>query len=247
MVDYLPGETVHVRRGGIANAFSYRLDYVFLEPEATGPYPAFFSRNRRNLFAVFDRDHGGVRGAGTGAVWAREAFAKSGLTGAYSLRLLAQPKVLGAGFNPVCFWMAFRADQLIAVIAEVNNTFGHRHCYLCALPDFTPIGPEHQMRARKIFHVSPFQKISGEYRFHYAIHPDRVAIRIDFRDGGEGLIATYRAPRVRLRNRHIIAVVLRRPWAPVRTTALIYWQALKLKLKGARYSAPPPPPKKDLT
>ncbi|WP_339108521.1 DUF1365 domain-containing protein [Thioclava sp. GXIMD4216] len=246
MIDYLPGETVHVRRGAIDHRFRYPVDYLCLDPEhPTGP--SFFSHNRLNLFAFFDRDHGGIRGAGEGAAWARRMLTRAGLTGGYSLRLMAQPRVLGRAFNPVCFWMAFREETLLAVIAEVNNTFGDRHNYLCAHDDFSPILPDHVLEARKIFHVSPFQDIGGGYHFQYAITAKHAVIRIDFRNGGEGLIATYRAPRMALTNRRILQAVLRRPWAPVRIMALIYWQALRLKLKGARYRDRPAPPKEDLS
>ncbi|WP_406870979.1 DUF1365 domain-containing protein [Thioclava sp. 'Guangxiensis'] len=246
MTDYLPGETVHVRRGAIGHRFRYPVEYLFLDPEAPAG-PRFFSYNRFNLFAFHDRDHGGKRGAGQGAAWARHAFAQEGLSGPYRLRLLAQPRILGRVFNPVCFWMAFRGDDLIAVIAEVNNTFGDRHSYLCANAGFSPIRPADVLEARKIFHVSPFQDIGGGYHFQYAITATHVVIRIDFRNGEEGLIATYRAPRVELTNRRIVGAVLRRPWAPVRIMALILWEALRLKLKGARYRDRPAPPKEELT
>ena len=37
------------------------------------------------------------------------------------------PKILGIGFNPVSFWYCFdKNKQLMAVIAEVNNTFSER-------------------------------------------------------------------------------------------------------------------------
>ena len=45
-----------------------------------------------------------------------------------------------------------------AVVAEVNNTFGERHCYLLAGPELA-FGAE--QRARKVFHVSPFCSTEG--------------------------------------------------------------------------------------
>jgi hypothetical protein len=45
------------------------------------------------------------------------------------------PRVLGFAFKPVSFWYCHRADgSLAAIVAEVNNTFGERHCYLLAEP-----------------------------------------------------------------------------------------------------------------
>jgi DUF1365 family protein len=40
---------------------------------------------------------------------------------------------------------------------------------------------------------------------------------------------------------------LRRPLGAVRTILLIYWQALHLRLKGARYRTRPTPPTTEVT
>ena len=45
------------------------------------------------------------------------------------------PRVLGYVFKPVSFWYCHRRDgSLAAIVVEVNNTFGERHCYLLAGP-----------------------------------------------------------------------------------------------------------------
>lgn len=243
--EHIAGQTAHARRGGIANAFRYAVDYVLIDPEARGG-PLLFSRNRMNLASVHDRNHGGAPGKGRGAAWAREVLAARGCA-PERLLLLAQPRFLGYIFNPVSFWLAFRGDDLIAVIAEVNNTFGDRHSYLCAKPGFAPVAPEDRLTAEKVFHVSPFQQIAGDYCFTFHIAPDRIAIRIDHRNGDEGLIATLTGPRAPLTNRAILTAALRRPTGALRTFALIHWQALKLKLKGARYRTRPAPPTEEVT
>lgn len=49
------------------------------------------------------------------------------------IRLLALPRLLGWGFNPIAIWYCEHADgDLRAVIAEVHNTFGERHHYVLA-------------------------------------------------------------------------------------------------------------------
>ena len=73
--EHIPGLTAHARRGAIGNAFRYGVDFVLIEPEAGESGPALFSRNRFNLAAVHDRDHGGPRGDGRGVAWAREVLA----------------------------------------------------------------------------------------------------------------------------------------------------------------------------
>ncbi len=244
--EHIAGHTVHARRGAIKHAFRYGVDYVLIDPESPR-HPRLFSRNRFNLFAVHDRNHGGIRDAGQGAVWARETLENAGLSEGYSLRLLTQPSFVGFSFNPVSFWLACREDALVAVIAEVNNTFGDRHNYLCHLPDFAPISPDDVITARKVFHVSPFQEIKGGYSFSFAIHRDRIAIRILHDNGQEGLIATLTGARQPLTNGSILRATLRRPLGALRTLILIYVQALRLKLKGASYRPRPAPPKDSLS
>lgn len=246
-LDHIAGHTVHARRGEVRHRFGYSVDYVMLDPEVATKRPRLFSRNRFNLLAVHDRNHGGTRGDGRGAAWAREVFAQAGLTAPYELRLLTQPSFLGYTFNPVSFWIAQRGDALLAVIAEVNNTFGHRHSYLCHLPDFRAIPASARITADKLFHVSPFQDISGQYHFNFHITPARIAIRIEQYDGTEGVIATLTGDRRALSDSRILGAVLRKPFGALRTIALIYWQALRLKLKGAPYRACPAPPAQDLS
>ena len=78
------------------------------------------------------------------------------------LMLLAQPRFLGHVFNPVSFWLAHDEEEnLVAVIAEVSNTFGDRHSYLCRKSDNSPIGASDRLQATKIFYVSPFQPVEG--------------------------------------------------------------------------------------
>lgn len=244
-VDHIRGETFHGRRGAIENAFRYSVDYVMLEPEAEVEAPWLFRRNGAALTSLHDSDHGGTPKEGRGAAWVREVLEAHQLSALANgtIRLLAQPRVLGHVFNPVSFWLIEDATgDLRVVIAEVSNTFGDRHSYLCHRDDRGPITREDTLEARKIFHVSPFQKIEGGYRFRFDIRSDRIGIWIDFRAGENGLYATLTGPRGPLTNAGILRACLRRPFGSRRVLGLIHWQALKLWWKGARYNVRPEPP-----
>lgn len=246
--EHVAGTTFHGRHGAVRHSLRHRVDYVLIDPEAPAG-PALFSRNRLNLASVHDRDHGGAPGAGRGADWVREVLwdrdtpNAAGLT----LRLLTQPRFLGYSFNPVSFWLAYDGAALVAVIAEVNNTFGDRHSYLCHLPGYAPITARDEITATKVFHVSPFQQIAGAYRFTFDITPEAIAIRIALQNGDGTLVATLNGARKPLTNRALLSGALRRPFGPLRTTALIYWHALRLRLKGAPYRPRPIPPSKEVS
>lgn len=234
------GTTVHMRRGAVRNSFRYRIDCVLIDPECRQG-PTLFSRNRLNLASVHDRHHGGTRGNGRGLAWARDVLGSAGAE-ADRILLLTQPRLLGSIFNPVSFWLAYRRADLVAAIAEVNNTFGERHSYLCAKPGFAPITAQDRVEVRKSFHVSPFQDVAGHYRFKFDIRPDRIAIRIDFRDGDGGVLAALTGARSPLTNRAILSALARNLFVPMRTILLIHLQAAILTVKGARYRPRPMPP-----
>ncbi len=241
-VDQIRGHTFHGRKGAVDNAFRYSVDYVLLDAEGSVRGPRLFSRNRGNFASLQDADHGGVPKQGRGPVWAREVLATRGIACDGPLMLLAQPRVLGHVFNPVAFWLAYHDGDLRAVIAEVTNTFGDRHSYLCAHADGQPIAPGDRIEAEKLFHVSPFQPVEGGYRFRFDIGEQRIGIWIEYDHKNGGLIATLCGARLPLTNGGILRSALRRPFGARRVLALIHWQALKLWWKGAGYRARPEPP-----
>jgi uncharacterized protein len=246
-VDHIRGETFHGRKGAVKNQFRYGVDYILLNTE-TACGPRLFSRNQRNLTSLYDVDHGGVPKQGTGVQWVRDVLASHDLPGNDEILLLAQPRVMGHVFNPVSFWLCYdNLHNLRVVIAEVSNTFGDRHSYLCHRADHAPITREDTLTATKIFHVSPFQPVEGGYKFRFDIGPDKIGIWIDYSTGDGGLYATLTGPRGRLTNRAILMACLRRPFGSRRVLALIHWQAIKLAIKGAQFRRRPEPPVDDIT
>ena len=246
-VDHISGTTFHGRKGTVQNRFRYTVDYVLLTPDSAKG-PGLFSRNRANLAALHDADHGGAPKEGRGTAWVREVLASHGLPAAARIDLLAQPRLLGHVFNPVSFWLCHdETNALRVVIAEVSNTFGDRHSYLVHRADHGPITAEDHLTAQKIFHVSPFQPVEGGYRFRFDIRADRIGIWIDFTAGENGVIATLVGPRKPLTNRGILWACLRRPFGSRRVLVLIFWQALKLRLKGVAYRPVPKPPAEEVS
>ena len=246
-VEHIRGETFHGRKGAVSNRFRYGVDYVLLDPE-DAQAPGLFGRNRRNLLSLHDADHGGAPGQGRGTAWVHEVLRDHQVPADGAIWLMAQPRVLGHVFNPVSFWLCHdRAGALRAVIAEVTNTFGDRHSYLCHRDDLAPLTREDTVEARKIFHVSPFQPKEGTYSFRFDIRPDRVGIWIDHTNAEGGVYTNLLGPRRPLTNRSILGACLRRPFGSRRVLALIHWQALKLALKGARYRTRPEPPADEVT
>lgn len=248
-VEHIDAVTWHGRKGDVDNAFRYTIDYVLFDAEAEVEGPWLFARNRPAPMSVRDSDHGGPPKSGRGAPWVRGVLREHGIrSDGWRIELLTQPRVLGHVFNPVSFWLVRdRSAGLRVVIAEVTNTFGDRHSYLCHHDDLSVIEPTDILRARKIFHVSPFQPVDGDYAFRFEAGEERIAIRIDLTVGNGGVVATLTGKRRPLDNKTILRAMLRRPFGSRRVLGLIHWQALKLWWKGAPYRVRPLPPSHDVS
>lgn len=245
--EHIAATTFHGRQDSPLNSFTYSVDFMICDAEAPCHGPSLFSRNRFNLASLHDRDHGGPPKAGRGAPWARQVLSDWGIITEGPVLLLSQPRFWGYVFNPVSFWLCYDQGELRAVIAEVTNTFGDRHSYVCAREDRGAIGRQDLLTAQKVFHVSPFQPIEGSYRFRFDITDERVAITIQYQKAKGGMVATLTGDRRPMTNRALVWSAVRRPFGSWRVLALIHWQALKLWWKGASYRNRPEPPSEEVS
>jgi DUF1365 family protein len=235
MTSHIQAKTHHARRGALQNAFTYGVDFV-LTDLSSRDLPLLLSRNRWNLWSIWDHRHGGPRNAGRGVDWFREVLQQRGFdTSKAELFLLTQPSFLWFHFNPVSFWIALVDGTPRAFVAEVNSTFGQRHCYFCAHDDFGPITRHDRLTAQKRMHVSPFQTIAGRYHFNFGLNDNSVNIRISYENGDQGVLATLSGRRQKATNRSLLWAAIRRPFGAIRVLSLIHWQAAILYLKRAPF------------
>jgi DUF1365 family protein len=239
------GVVRHRRLRPVDNAFEYRTYFLMLPMRRLRdePCPAL-TRNRFGLLAFHDRDHGD--GRSDALAWLDELLAAEGIHDADGeVWLQTYPRVLGYVFKPVSFWHCERADgSLAAIVAEVNNTFGERHCYLLA-GEHLAYG--HDLQARKVFHVSPFSQIVGGYRFRFmrSTSPDgeRCVARIDHEDADGALLQTSLSGRLApLTPASARAAFFGMPMMSFGVIARIHWQALRVWAKRVPYVKKPAPP-----
>lgn len=241
MIEHIQAQTLHARRGTLKNVFKYGVDYVLTDFSSASLL--LISRNRFNLWSVWDKNHGGALKNGQGLEWFKDVLAARGFChdGA-QLLLLTQPSYLWFTFNPVSFWIALIDGKPVAFVAEVNSTFGQRHCYFCAHDDFGPISKQDRLTAAKMMHVSPFQEIAGQYQFNFAMTETDIWIRILFENAEHGVLATLAGTRQPATNTSLLWAALRRPFGALRVLALIHWQAGILYVKGAPFLKKQPSP-----
>jgi DUF1365 family protein len=227
----------HTRTRPRRNAFSYSINYVAvsLDEIERGARTKLFAIDRASMFNLRSRDYGdGSPGVGR---WIRNLFQRAGFEPNGEIVLLTLPRLFGYAFNPVSFWFCFdRKQRLRAALAEVNNTFGERHFYLCARDDRLPIDDGETLETAKEFRVSPFIEVKGTYRFQFTYKDDLIVVAINLADESGLLLITRIVGRPRpMTDVALLASVLRSPIQAFKVIALIHYQAAKLYAKRVRY------------
>ncbi len=235
------GEVRHRRLRPADNAFAYPTYFMLLPMRAlrAEPSPALV-RNHFGLLAFHDHDHGD--GRADSLAWLDELLQREGVHDATGEAWLhTYPRVLGYVFKPVSFWYCHRGDgSLAAVVAEVNNTFGERHCYLLDGPG---LGWGRELRARKVFHVSPFCQVQGQYRFRFMRTAERTVARIDHDDEDGPLLQTSVSGRLQpLTANSARAAFFGMPLMSLGVILRIHWQALRLWFKRVPFVPKPAAP-----
>lgn len=237
------GEVRHTRLKPVHHVFNYPTYFLMLPLRALQrDGSGALARNRRAALSFHDRDHGD--GSDDCLAWLDTLLQSEGIADAQGeVWLHTYPRVLGFTFKPVSFWYCHTtAGALRAIVVEVNNTFGERHCYLLDAPRY---GQE--LRADKVFHVSPFCKIEGSYRFRFmrTMHAGRehTLARIDHDDATGPLLQTSVAGTLEPVNPASLRKALwRYPAMTFGVVGRIHWQALKLWLKRVPFVSKPKPP-----
>ena len=251
------GQVRHSRLRPARHDFSYGVYFLRLPLralEGASFATRLLSRNRFNLLSFHDRDHGD--GKRPLLEWVDALLRAHGVDDADGeIWLQTFPRVLGYVFNPVSFWFCHRRDgELRAVLCEVNNTFGERHYYLLDAGGAMPYGT--LLKARKVFHVSPFCAIEGDYRFRFmralrgteANLKEHTVARVDHFDAsGPLLLTSIAGVSEPLSDKGIARAFLCYPLMTFGVIVRIHWQALRLWLKRVPFFSKPSPPPRDIS
>ncbi|MEP7131266.1 MAG: DUF1365 family protein [Sphingomicrobium sp.] len=227
------GKVMHRRLRPRLHQLRYRLFSLLLdldEIDGLARSLRLFSRNRFNLIAFHDRDHGDgsrepLRTQVEGHVRA------AGLTNAVgAIELLAMPRVLGFVFNPISLYFCRGRDgRLIAILYEVSNTFGERHTYVMPVAGE---GTDVRQNCAKRFHVSPFLPMRLHYSFRVRPPAENLLIAINVVDAnGPILVALQTGTRRALSDATLVRAMLAYPLMSWKVVAGILWEAGRLSIK----------------
>lgn len=252
------GQVKHSRLRPVHNRFSYGVFTLKIPMRERRRNPALLQQfgigdNHWAFYSFYDQDHG--HGDKDSLQWAEDLFAKEGICiPDGEIWLQTFPRVMGYVFNPVSFWIYTQADQSVcAVLAEVNNTFGERHCYLLHKGSGEALHSGETLVSQKVFHVSPFCDVSGEYRFRFLFSKDSESkansvCRIELFSDQKPLIYTSISGQDQELSRPVLHLAkLKYPMMTFGVIARIHWQALKLWIKGVPFHSKPEPPKMEIS
>ncbi|HEX7885286.1 MAG TPA: DUF1365 family protein [Phenylobacterium sp.] len=237
-----PGVVSHTRLKPRRHALRYRIFMLLLDLDELAALDCglrLFSLKRFNLTGFDPRRHGD--GSATPLKAQVEAqLAAAGLAHGGSVRMLAMPRILGAGFNPLTvYWCHGPDGALSAILYEVNNTFGERHSYLIPAED----APVVTQACDKDFYVSPFMDMDLKYTFRVRAPAEQVQVLVDVDDADGRLLGTgFVAQRRELTDRNLLLAWLTHPWMTVGVLGAIHWEALFIWLKGGKIRRRPAKP-----
>lgn len=249
------GRIRHRRYAPVRHDFSYRVMQLWLDldelPEvfddarlwsARGPALGWF---RRKDFLGADEVHGRESAGRSSFVDLKEAVLdrveeKTGERPGGPVRMLAHLRYFGYVFNPVVFYYCYDSSgvSVEAIVAEITNTpWKERHAYVLG-GDTPACGAVH--RFAKQFHISPFFDMNCRYEWTFAAPGEGLHVHMRNLDNGTlHFDSTLELERRPITARALNLTLIRFPLLTMRVSAAIYWQALRLRLKGVPFHTHP--------
>ncbi len=239
------GQVRHTRLHPKKNAFTYSTFFLLLpmrqlRRQGSESLPL----NKWGAVSFYDADHGDGRSVEQGGAlgWIEELLLQEGVFNADGeIWLSCYPRIWGHTFKPVSFWYCHSKDgRLSAIVVEVNNTFGERHCYLLEHPR-----QGITMAVKKLFHVSPFFPVQGSYQFRFIWRPDlnRTIACIDLIYNGLTQLKTSLSGNLQpLTSRSLRFATWRYPLMTLFVVFRIHLQAIYLYFKKIPFFKKPPAP-----
>ena len=235
------GRVRHRRFTPVLNSFHYRLFMMYLDLEEL---PGLFrqclcwSPDQVNFAYFRRRDHLGDPRLPLDRAVRDLVEERLGERPEGPIRLLTHLRYFGICFNPVSFYYCYDRDgrKVKHIVAEVHNTpWLEEHCYV-----FGEAQNEHPMRGwkryrfPKAFHVSPFMEMEIQYDLRFLEPGESISVHIlNMANGKRRFDATLSLRRREITGSSLAHVLIAYPLMTVKVVGMIYWQALRLLLKGA--------------
>ena len=236
------GSVRHRRHGRPEHQFRYRLFLAYLDLAELPELMAdrwFWSLETRNLASFRRKDFLGDPALPLDESVRSLVQEETGHRPEGPIRLLTSLRYWGLSFNPVSFYYCYDADgqAVESIVAEITNTpWGERHAYV--LPTERALEQEPIVRHRfaKDFHVSPFIGMDVVHDWRFSEPGRRLTVQMEnLEEGRCSFDATLSLERREWSGPQLARCLAAHPFMSGKVVAGIYWQALKLSLKGAPF------------
>jgi cyclopropane-fatty-acyl-phospholipid synthase len=157
--------------------------------------------------------------------------------------LITSARYFNYVFNPVSFYYLYGTrNALLGVLAEVNNTFGEKHLYVLSTAGDAKEAYPARFATQKVFHVSPFNSLDGNYRFTFSAIGDEIDISIELvRDESVVFQGRLCGKALALTAKNHARLLLRHPLVAHLTMPRILYEAARLFfLRKLAYIDKPP-------
>jgi DUF1365 family protein len=159
------------------------------------------------------------------------------------VRMLTQLRYFGYNFNPVSFYYCFDREgkNVETIIVEIHNTpWGELFCYVLGKEQKDSSKKEKQFRLAKEFHISPFMDMDISYQWEFTDPGESVHVLMTSYERGEFIFdAELTMDRREMTGPELSRMLMKYPFMNMKIIGAIYWQALLLRVKGARFYTHP--------
>lgn len=163
----------------------------------------------------------------------RRIFEETNASHSGPIYLLANLRYFGYVMNPIACYYCFNDDEtrLEYIVAEVNNTpWNERHSYVLPGPE---AGRWLKTSFDKEFHVSPFNPMAMRYHWRSNTPDRRLVLHMENAAQGQKVFdATLSMSAQPMTATNLNKLLFRYPFMTAKVGLAIYWQALRLFLKG---------------
>ena len=234
------GEIEHRRMSPVRNEFTYSVAYFYLDLDEIKNifrFPFLLSYNFPGILSFWRKDYYGDKTLDLKQSIIELVKKQTGQMVEGPIRLLTNISYLGHCFNPVSFYYCFKADgkTLQYVVAEVTNTpWGEKHQHVL---NFKGEALE-TYEIAKSFHVSPFMPMTIDYTWVLSRPEQELSVYMQNRYVGEKPLlfdSTLKLARHQLSHANLIKVFFKYPFITLKTVLAIYYQAVRLYIKGTPF------------
>lgn len=239
------GKVRHRRFAPKHHAFQYSVFMMYLdldELETVFSQSRFWSLNRWNLASFrrsdyFAPDEISLKGAIQTLVANK---LKREIHG--PVRMLTNVRYFGFIINPITVYYCFNeAEKLDAMVLEVTNTpWQERIQYVL---DCDPSNKTQRIPFNKNMHVSPFHPMEHFYDWASSTPAKKIGVHMKNKElAGENATvfdATLALVRTEITPRSLTGILIKYPFMTAKVAWGIYWQALKIIVKGIPFYSHP--------